>query len=217
MKIHREGYRILLVIFLILMVLSALIVWFVESKQLTNLVALADFLLLVFFLRFFRKPDRHFIKNSGALLSPADGEIVVIEEVLEEEYFHNKRKQVSIFMSVWDVHINWIPVEGEVVYTKYHPGKYLVARHPKSSTENERSTVVIRRADGTEILVRQIAGYVARKISTYPKVGDKVQQGEELGFIKFGSRVDLFLPLHARVNVHIGEKSVGKLTLIAEF
>jgi phosphatidylserine decarboxylase len=216
MRIHREGYRILLIIFILLAGISAIIAFFAGSRNVINFVALADFLLLVFFLRFFRKPDRRFIQNPNVVLAPADGEIVVVEETTEDEYFHDRRIQVSIFMSVWDVHINWFPVDGEVVYKKYHPGKYLIARHPKSSTENERSTVVIRRKDGTEILVRQIAGYVARKISTYPSDGQAVNQGEELGFIKFGSRVDVFLPLNAKVQVKLNEKSVGKISILAD-
>jgi phosphatidylserine decarboxylase len=216
MRIHREGFRILVIIFILLAVLSVIAVSLTGSRTAVNLIALTDFLLLVFFLRFFRKPDRHFIQNPKGILAPADGEIVVIEEVLEDEYFHDKRIQISIFMSVWDVHINWLPVPGTVVYKKYHPGKYLIARHPKSSTENERSTVVIKRPDGTEILVRQIAGFVARKISTYPETNQVVKQGDELGFIKFGSRVDLFLPLNSKVNVHLNETSVAKLTILAD-
>jgi phosphatidylserine decarboxylase len=216
MRIHREGYRILLVIFILLAGFSAVIAIFAGSRNVINILALVDFLLLIFFLRFFRNPDRRFIKNPNVVLAPADGEIVVVEETTEDEYFHDRRIQVSVSMSVWDVHINWFPVDGEVVYKKYHPGKYLIARHPKSSTENERSTVVIRRKDGTEILVRQIAGYVARKISTYPSEGQAVSQGEELGFIKFGSRVDIFLPLTAKVQVKLNEKSVGKISILAD-
>ena len=147
--------------------------------------------------------------------SPADGRIVAIEEVVEPEYFGERRLQVSVFMSVWNVHANWYPVGGRVVYTRYHKGKFLVAWLPKSSTENERSTVVVERPDGKAVLLRQIAGAVARRIVTYSKPEDAVRQGQELGFIKFGSRVDVFLPLGAEVLVHIGDVVVGTQTPLA--
>jgi len=173
--------------------------------------------LMVFFLRFFRIPSRRLIYDEKLLFSPADGKVVVIEETTEEEYFKDRRIQVSIFMSVWDVHINFFPVSGKVKYYRYHPGDYLVARHPKSSTLNERNTIVIETASGKEILVRQIAGFVARKISCYCKEGDAVKQMDELGFIKFGSRVDIFLPLGTEITATLGRHVFAKTDVIAKF
>ena len=173
--------------------------------------------IIVFFLvlQFFRHPDRA-ITESGTdiVYAPADGKVVVIEEAYEPEYFQDKRLQISIFMSPINVHVNRNPVGGEVKYYKYHPGKYLVAWHPKSSTENERTTVVIDTGH-TEILLRQIAGAMAKRIRNYLRVGQRVEQGSEMGFIKFGSRVDLFLPLDAKVEVQIGQKVLGNRTVIA--
>lgn len=165
---------------------------------------------------FFRVPVRPKGRQDDRVLSPCDGKVVVVEEVMENEYFKDKRRQVSIFMSPLNVHINFHPVSGTTTYRKYHPGKYLVAWHPKSSTENERSTVVVKHPEHGEILIRQIAGALARRICTYPQPGEAVEQGTELGFIKFGSRVDLFVPLTARVHVRIGDKVQGAISLIAE-
>jgi phosphatidylserine decarboxylase len=166
---------------------------------------------------FFRNPDRTLTPNPAKIFAPADGKIVVIEEVEETEYFHDRRIQVSIFMSPLNVHVNRYPVSGEVTYTKYHPGKYLVAWHPKSSLLNERSTVVVKAPNGKEILVRQIAGAVARRIVTYSKEGDRAVQGSDFGFIRFGSRVDVFLPLDAKVNVQLEQVSKGNQTVIGTF
>jgi len=180
--------------------------------------SIAGLLAVFFFLivQFFRVPGRNVIISAGSVISPADGKVVVIEEVEEPEYFKGKRIQVSVFMSPVNVHVNWTPVAGTAVYSKYHPGKYLVAWHPKSSTENERTTMVLRTENGKEVLFRQIAGALARRICFYAKDGKKYQQGEEFGFIKFGSRVDIFLPLDAKINVTIGQKVKGKLTTIAQ-
>jgi phosphatidylserine decarboxylase len=155
--------------------------------------------------------------QEGTILCPADGKVVVIEETEENEYFHDRRLQVSIFMSPINVHVNRNPISGIISYFKYHPGKFLVAWHPKSSTDNERTTVVVKNANGVEVLFRQIAGALARRIVWYVKENDNVTQGSEFGFIKFGSRVDLFLPLGTEINVNIGDKVVGGKTIIGKF
>ena len=217
MRIHPEGYIIILVTFLLLTVIYALIRYLCPHQWLTILTTVV---LLVFFcgvVWFFRNPDRTMLPDGNKVFAPADGRIVAIEEVEEPEYFSDKRMKISIFMSPLNVHVNRYPVSGEVTYTKYHPGKYLVAWHPKSSLLNERSTIVIKTSNGQEILVRQIAGIVARRIVTYPKTGDQAVQGNDLGFIKFGSRVDVFLPPDANINVRLGEISKGNQTVIATF
>lgn len=174
--------------------------------------------LILFFivLQFFRKPTRKTPINPKHIIAPADGRVVVIEEVVETEYFKEKKIQVSIFMSPLNVHINFNPLSGIISYFKYHPGKYLVAWHPKSSTENERTTVVTKHQNGTEILFRQIAGALARRICWYVKEGQTVTQGEEFGFIKFGSRIDIYLPLGTKILVNLEDKPVGGETVIAE-
>ena len=173
--------------------------------------------LYLLILQFFRSPTRKITKNDKHVIAPADGKVVVIEEVIETEYFNGMRKQVSIFMSPVNVHINRNPISGIVTYFKYHAGKYLVAWHPKSSTENERTTIVIQKDEKRVVLMRQIAGALAKRIVWYVQADEEVQQGEEFGFIKFGSRVDLFLPLDAKINVKLGDKSIGGKTVIAEF
>ncbi|MCK4745688.1 MAG: phosphatidylserine decarboxylase family protein, partial [Bacteroidales bacterium] len=166
--------------------------------------------------RFFRNPRRNVSFVTGTIYAPADGRVVVVEETLEEEYFKDNRIQLSIFMSVWNVHINWFPVAGHLSFSRYHPGKYLVARHPKSSTLNERNTTVIRTDDGKEILVRQIAGAVARRIISYAKEDRLVSAGDEMGFIRFGSRVDVFLPQDCKILVKPGQKVRGLNTPLAK-
>jgi phosphatidylserine decarboxylase len=217
MKIHPEGYIIILVTFLLLAGINAFIRYIWPYQWLTIFLAAVSFVFFCLVVWFFRNPDRNVLPNGHQIFAPADGKIVVIEEVEETEYFHDKRIQVSIFMSPLNVHINRYPVSGEVMYTKYHPGKYLVAWHPKSSLLNERSTVVIKTPNGQEILVRQIAGAVARRIVTYSKTGEQVVQGTDLGFIKFGSRVDLFLPTDVKINVALEQISRGNQTVIATF
>jgi phosphatidylserine decarboxylase len=172
--------------------------------------------LAIIVLQFFRVPKRSTTSNSKHIIAPADGKVVVIEEVVETEYFKGPRRQVSIFMSPINVHINFNPISGIVSYFKYHPGKFLVAWHPKSSTDNERTTVVVKHDNGTEILFRQIAGAMARRICWYVDKGTIVEQGKEFGFIKFGSRVDIFLPLDAKILVNLNDKPVGGETIIAE-
>lgn len=213
MRVHKEGYAILLVSFFALLALNVLT--FLFSHIAFYIVLFASVLLMLFLLRFFRVPNRTFSQDSNVVLAPADGKIVTIEEVYEDEFLKTKCIQVSVFMSVWNVHINWFPIKGLVKYYKYHPGEYLVAWHPKSSTHNERTTVVVERNDGISILLRQIAGAVARRIICYAQEGVSVEQCSEMGFIRFGSRVDIFLPLDSKVEVKIGQKTTGNCTVIA--
>ncbi len=215
MFIHREGYKIILVTLLILIGLNLITInilgdihWF---TKVILIISLIFFLLIV---QFFRNPLRKTIINENHVIAPADGKVVVIEDVMEEEYFKDMRKQVSIFMSPINVHVNRNPIAGIVKYAKYHPGKYLVAWHPKSSTENERTTIVIANSK-TEVLFRQIAGALAKRIVYYVKEGQPVQQGGEMGFIKFGSRIDLYLPTNAKIEVSLDQKTRGGETVIA--
>ncbi len=215
MKLHREGRATLLLLSVILFAINFIVYYlYTDLVKLHLLLAGVSIIFFLMVASFFRDPKRKIVVNENNFLSPCDGKVVVIEETEEPEYFKDKRIQVSIFMSPANVHINRNPIAGEVKYVKYHPGKYLVAWHPKSSTENERNTVVIQN-DNAVVLVRQIAGKVARKIVGYLKVGDKVQQGSELGFIKFGSRVDLFFPLGTKINVSLQQKVTGGETVIA--
>ena len=218
MKIHREGF----IIILITLLLSTGLILFVhhvcQYQWQFFAVATVSLGIISMLLWFFRNPNRFMsVLDCNVVIAPADGKIVAIEEVEENEYFNDKRILVSIFMSPLDVHVNRYPVSGNVSYVKYHPGEHMVAWHPKSSLLNERSTVVIKTYDKHEILVRQIAGAVARRIVTYPKVGDEVLQGADLGFIKFGSRVDLFLPVDVKIKVKVDQISIGNQTEIATF
>jgi phosphatidylserine decarboxylase len=172
--------------------------------------------LLVIILRFFRHPKRHVDPKPHSLMAPADGKVVVIEETDETEYFNDRRLQISVFMSIYNVHVNWIPVPGIIKYFQHHDGRFMAAYLPKSSSDNERSTTVIQMEDGTEILVRQIAGAVAKRIATYTKVGEVVSQQDELGFIRFGSRVDVFLPAGTEVKVELCQEVTGSQTVLAE-
>ncbi len=213
MKIHREGHSILLSLALFLALVNV-VVRFTVPALMTPIMVISG---LVFFgvLQFFRHPRRVIkVSDNRLVYAPADGKVVVIEETFEPEYFGDMRKQVSIFMSPTNVHVNRNPVSGTVNYFRYHPGKYLVAWHPKSSTENERTTVVIDNGED-EVMLRQIAGALAKRIVNYCKEGDQVEQGSELGFIKFGSRVDLFLPLDAQIEVKLGQKVKANETVIA--
>lgn len=215
MRIHREGYKYIL----IATVLWALI-GFVTGSFLSGIpmlvwtINIICFLLWFWVIWFFRLPNRNFTKGADLVIAPADGKVVVIEETFEPEYFKDKRLQVSIFMSPLNVHVNRNPIAGIVKYMKYHPGKYLVAWHPKSSTENERTTVVIGN-NKTELLMRQIAGALARRICYYIKEGDAVQQNEEFGFIRFGSRVDVFFPVGTPIDVKIGDTVQGGMTVLS--
>jgi phosphatidylserine decarboxylase len=218
MTIHREGRTLLFGLLVVLFAINgAISYFFAEASVLQNIVIGVSVIIYILILQFFRIPVFEVQKDIKKVLAPADGKVVVIEETEETEYLKSRRKQISIFMSPVNVHVNRMPVAGTVSYFKYHPGKYLVAWHPKSSTENERTTVVAKMSNGTEILFRQIAGALARRIKWYVKEGQKLDQGDEFGFIKFGSRVDIFLPLNAKVNVQIGEVTRGGKTVIAEF
>lgn len=219
MKLHREGYLIITIALFILIGIQLLNLWLwtiVGLWWLFGLLTLGVLVMGYLIIQFFRIPKRIFKGLDNEIISPADGKVVVIEEVDEAEYFNDRRIQVSIFMSPLNVHANFNPISGIVKYVKYHPGLFLVAWHPKSSTDNERSTFVVEHSSGKEVLFRQIAGAVARRICYYIQPGDKVKAGEEYGFIKFGSRIDLLLPLDARINVKIGDKVKGQLTKIGE-
>ncbi|MEN7550204.1 phosphatidylserine decarboxylase family protein [Rapidithrix thailandica] len=217
MTIHREGHRLLLVSGAILFALNAGARYFFQDTAWVPQVVLgisAVFFLLL--LQFFRLPKVKTEINPNHIIAPADGKVVVIEEVHETEYFDGPRKQISIFMSPINVHVNRNPMSGIVKYVKYHAGKYLVAWHPKSSTENERTTIVVKNEQGVEVLMRQIAGALAKRIRWYIQEGQQVLQGGEFGFIKFGSRVDVLLPLDAEVTVNLNEKTKGGKTIIAK-
>src|SRR5690606_12006912 len=216
MKFHKEGYTSLAIVVLFVFVINALADYYDASVYVKwFLYALSGFLLITI-LQFFRSPIKRITPDEQIVLCPADGKVVVIEETEETECFKDRRIQVSIFMSPVNVHVNRNPVSGVVSYFKYHPGKFLVAWHPKSSTDNERATVVVKIGANVEVLFRQIAGALARRIVWYVKENDVVTQGAEFGFIKFGSRVDLFLPLGTEVSVNIGDKVVGGKTVIAK-
>jgi len=196
MKIHREGFTILSITIILLMLLNLASYYFSEGNStVTLVVGIISPVLFLLVLQFFRVPGRDFIYDEKLVIAPCDGKVVVIEEAFEPEFFKDKRVQISIFMSPINVHVNWYPVSGNVRYVRYHKGKYLVAWHPKASTDNERSTIVIENERKIPVLVRQIAGALAKRIVFYPHENDKVRQGSELGFIKFGSRMDIFLPL----------------------
>lgn len=212
LRIHKEGHKMLGQLVILLFAVNLLVFWLAPPFLIpTGILSVVVFLLV---LQFFRNPQREIhITDDNIIYAPADGKIVVIEETSEQEYFKDKRLQISIFMSPTNVHVNRNPISGKVNYFKYHPGKYLVAWHPKSSLENERTTVVIDNGE-EEILLRQIAGAMAKRIVNYLEIGEEVEQGTDMGFIKFGSRVDLFLPLDAKIEVKIGQKVRGNKTII---
>lgn len=215
MPIHREGYSTLSTIGMLLAVLCALAYWLLPRPAF-RILALVSVLILGFFTQFFRNPARRTPVTKNGIVAPADGTIVAIEPVTESEYFHDERLKISIYMSAFNVHVNRVPYDGQVIYSRYHPGQYLVAFHPKASELNERNTVVIERSDGQRVLIRQIAGIMARRIRYYLTDGQTVQAGDELGFIKFGSRCDVFLPLTAQVSVHLEQRVTGGETVLAE-
>lgn len=219
MKLHREGFSSILLTGILFLLIEFLLVFFkIYTYSILGFILGSFFPLLLFvlILQFFRLPNRKFTYKNGSVLCPADGKVVVIEEVEETEYFKDRRIQVSIFMSPLNVHANFNPVSGTIQYAKYHPGLFLVAWHPKSSTDNERTTIVTKTDSGQEVLFRQVAGALARRICYYVKEGQKVEGGEEFGFIKFGSRIDLYLPLSAKIKVSLNQKVKGQLTEIAE-
>lgn len=218
MKFHKEGYPTLLITILFsTIIISIAKLIFPESSVAIWFAYIVSGVLLLTVVQFFRHPTRVHTINTNAIVAPADGEVVVIEETNEDEYFKDKRIQVSIFMSPINVHVNRYPIAGIVTYAKYHAGKFLVASLPKASTENERTSIVVKHDNGTSILFRQVAGALARRIVMYSKEGDAATQCGEMGFIKFGSRVDLYLPLDAKLKVKIGDVVKGSQTIIAEF
>ena len=213
-KIHREGTEILIITAVILAGICALTWWLSEIAGIIVTAALITLYLLL--VNFFRSPKRHFLGDrENVVVSSVDGTVVALEETEETEYLHRRVIQLSVFMTVLDVHANWFPVDGEVIYVKHHPGRFLSAWLPKASTENERSTVVIRTDDGQDILMRQVAGAMARRIVTYAEPGMAANIEDHMGFIKFGSRVDIYLPLGTEILVQIGDKTVGGVTEVA--
>jgi phosphatidylserine decarboxylase len=215
MRIHKEGKSILLGVFIVLLGIH-----FILAKYSTMvyyaIFAIISTLFYAWVVWFFRDPRRIISLREKCVLAPADGTIVDIKEVYEDEYLQDKRIQISVFMSPFNVHVNRNPISGIVKFFKYHPGKYLVAWHPKSSTKNERTTVVVEHEQGVQVLFRQIAGFLARRIRFYLREGEQVQQGSECGFIKFGSRVDVFLPLNTKLKVSVGDKVKGGVSVLAE-
>lgn len=217
MTLHKEGYKIIFITFIILSALS-LINWYFNPILIAEILIYAGFAgWFIWTICFFRVPKRMVDYNGNTILSSADGKIVAVEEVDETEYFNDRRLMISVFMSPFNVHVNWYPVGGKVSYVKYHKGKYFAAYNPKSSTDNERNTVVVKSNNGQEIMARQIAGVMARRIISYAKKYDVVKQGDEFGIIRFGSRVDFFLPTDVKLNVKIGDKVKAKKTTLATF
>ncbi|MFV0573097.1 MAG: phosphatidylserine decarboxylase family protein [Xanthomarina gelatinilytica] len=213
---HKEGHKIILVTLIVIVALFLLTDSFITIPWLSTLLMIVFLVFLILILQFFRNPKRFTHRNDDTVVSPVDGKVVVIEEVFEKEYFNDKRLQVSIFMSPINVHVTRYPIGGKVLFSKYHKGKYLVAWHPKASEENERTTVVVENASFGKVLHRQIAGALAKRIVNYAKIDQTVLQGEDSGFIKFGSRVDVFLPLNTNIKVQLNQKVRGGETIIAE-
>lgn len=216
-RLHQEGTHILITAAILLLILNLGLYWGIEYKIFFYIVALASLILYLLMVNFFRCPIRLFNQDTEKIVvAPADGKIVVIEEVEEHEYFHDRRLMISIFMGITNVHANWYPVDGEIKHVSHQNGRFLKAWLPKASTENERSTIVIETPEGHTVLARQIAGAVARRIVTYAEVGEECYIDEHMGFIKFGSRVDVYLPLGTEVCVRMGQKTVGNQTIIAK-
>jgi len=217
MSIHKEGYKIILVTFVVLALLTFLTWQFIPFIILQIVLYIGFAIELAWTISFFRVPKRIININDNNILSSADGKIVAIEEVTETEYFKDRRVMVSVFMSPFNIHVNWYPFNGKVIYTKYHKGKYLAAYNPKSSVDNERNSIVVENKDKKAILIRQIAGVMARRIISYAKKNDIAEQGDEFGIIRFGSRVDFFLPLDTEINVKLGDKVRAQTTVIGYF
>lgn len=217
MRIHREGFKYITIATILFAIIGFLAYKYLFAIPILFwLLFLPAFLIWFWVISFFRLPNRMHVQGEDKIVAPADGKVVVIEETYEPEYFKDKRLQVSVFMSPMNVHVNRNPISGVVKYMKYHPGKYLVAWHPKSSTENERTTMVLGN-NRTEILLRQVAGALARRICYYVKEGDAVKQNDEFGFIRFGSRVDIYFPLGTKIDVKIGDKVKGGVTVLSHF
>ena len=213
---HKEGHKIIFVTLVFIVASFLLIDGFMGVPWLQKTLQIALLIFFILILQFFRNPKRHTVPNDAQALAPVDGKVVVIEEVFEPEYFNDKRIQVSVFMSPLNVHVTRYPIGGSVLFSKYHPGKYLVAWHPKASEENERTTVVVNNDTFGKVLYRQIAGALAKRIVNYAEEGDIAEQGDDSGFIKFGSRVDLFLPLDSKIQVTLNQKVRGGETVIAD-
>jgi len=213
---HKEGHKIIFITFVLIVGAFLLVDSFITINWLQKVIMIVLLVFLILILQFFRNPKRHTILNDKQVLSPVDGKVVVIEEVFEKEFFKEKRLQVSVFMSPINVHVTRYPISGNVIFSKYHPGKYLVAWHPKASEENERTTVVVENDSYGKVLYRQIAGALAKRIVNYAKPNDKAIQGSDSGFIKFGSRVDLYLPLDTNIKVELNQKVRGGESIIAE-
>lgn len=216
MTLHKEGIKLILggLFLAALSIILNVLFLFENFPVLASIIVGLSLVILILIIQFFRIPKRNKSYEKNEIVCPADGKVVVIEETEETEYFKDRRMQVSIFMSPLNVHANYYPITGRLIYQKYHPGKFLVAWHPKSSTENERTTMVVKDDSGREVLIRQIAGAVARRICYYGEIDSSVEKGEELGFIKFGSRVDLFLPLDTNIDVNIGDNVKSRLSKI---
>lgn len=219
MRIHKEGYKPIITVFIILLIINALFFFLIPVYRcpILSVVVAGSLIFLFFVIRFFRVPSRVINTENEAVLSPADGTIIAIEEIIENEYLKDNRLKISIFMSAHNVHVNFFPIDGVVEYVQYHPGKYLLAKLPKSSVDNEHNTVVVRKNEEKIVLFRQIAGFVARRIVCHLKKGDPAVQGEEMGMIRFGSRVDVFLPLGVEVAVKNGDKVRGQKSVLAYF
>ena len=213
-RFHKEGHSIIIFNIILLVILNIIFYYYSKTILYPILFNIISIIYLFIILQFFRNPTRKIIENDKYIYAPADGKIVVINKVNEDEFFNDKMMQISIFMSPINVHVNRYPISGKIIYAKHHPGKYLVAWHPKSSKKNEHTSIVVKNQK-TTIMFRQIAGYIARRIIMYSKKGNYANQGDDFGFIKFGSRVDLFLPLNAKLNISLGEKVIGNKTIIA--
>ncbi len=217
MTIHKAGYALLIKMLLIFVAINLASFYFISNPTVVRTILIVSIIIYLLIVNFFRFPNRVILRDDNTILAPADGKIVVIEETTESEYFKDRRIQVSIFMNIFNVHINWFPVNGIIRYFKYHKGNFAAAYLPKSSTENERTTIVIECNNGQTILMRQIAGAMAKRIVSYAPVGGKARQDQHAGFIKFGSRVDLFLPLNTKIEVKLGQKTTGSQTVIGTF
>ena len=216
MRIHKEGFWIIPITAVIIGGLYALLYWIIQIELIQIGLTVIAFIFFILIVRFFRNPKVDCPQKEGVVYAPAEGKVVVIEKTFESEYLQEERIQISVFMSPLNVHVNRSPIKGAIEFFKYHKGKFLVAWHPKSSTDNERTTVCIKPENGPSVLMRQIAGAVARRIAFYPEVGSSVVQGDSVGFIRFGSRVDVFLPLDADIKVKIGDKTLGGITELAD-
>jgi len=217
MTFHKEGRKVIVVTFMVLIVLAFVVSQFINIQWLRYIFYVGFFIEFLWTVSFFRVPNREINKGENNILSSADGEVVVVEKTVEDEFYGEKRLQVSVFMSPFNVHVNWFPFDGKVVYIKYHPGKFLFAKNPKSSELNERNSIVYEHKNGKSVLIRQIAGMMAKRIINHVNVGDDAKQGDEFGIIRFGSRVDFFLPLDTKIKVKVGDKVKAQLTVIATF